>query len=164
MQCPTCEQPMSPRTVKGVTVDACAEGCGGLWFDRLELRRLDELREGDVSELLGLGSGPVPARAGRRTCPRCPQAWPLRSRLFHPTVKVEIDECPGCAGHFLDPGELHAIRAVNSSEAERERAARRIYAELYPTSRGRSPEVKKAEPAPAVGLFQGLFRALIPGD
>ena len=131
MNCPACGQGMRVEKVGGIAVDVCAEGCGGLWFDRLELRRLDELHEGDAADLLNFGAGKSGHReGGRLSCPRCTQKYPLIKRLFHPTIRVEVEECPGCAGHFLDPGELGEIRKSNRPEKEREEAARLIYRDM----------------------------------
>lgn len=163
MNCPACGQGMRVEKVGGVSVDVCADGCGGLWFDRLELRRLDELHEGDAAGLLSFGHGKAAHREGARLlCTRCPKQYPMIKRLFHPTIRVEVEECPGCAGHFLDPGELGEIRKGNSSEEEREVAARTIYremvgAQLETLRAGKPPEQAEAT------LLSGLFRALLPG-
>jgi uncharacterized protein len=162
MNCPACGQGMRVEKVSGIAVDVCAEGCGGLWFDRLELRRLDELHEGDAANLLNFGMGKSGHReGGRLACPCCTQKYPLIKRLFHPTIRVEVEECPGCAGHFLDPGELGEIRKSNRPEAEREEAARQIYrdmvgAQLKSLSTGKAPEQEESK------LLGGLFRALLP--
>ena len=46
MNCPVCEKPMVAEDFGGVQVDACRDGCKGIWFDWLELVRLDENHEG----------------------------------------------------------------------------------------------------------------------
>lgn len=51
------------------------------------------------------------AAQGQRQCPRCENTR-LR-RHFHDASRcVEIDSCPGCAGVWLDAGELERIREL----------------------------------------------------
>jgi uncharacterized protein len=38
------------------------------------------------------------------TCPKCGQ--PLKARSFQ---KIEIDQCTGCNGIWLDPGEIEQV-------------------------------------------------------
>ncbi len=162
MHCPACGQGMRVEKVSVITVDVCTEGCGGLWFDRLELRRLDELHEGDAAGLLSFGQGKSQHReTDRRNCPRCTPSYPLIKRLFHPTVRVEVEECPGCAGHFLDPGELGEIRKSNQPEAEREQAARKIYREMVGAQLESMRSRSEAEREEAT-MLSSLFRSLLP--
>jgi len=42
MECPACDNELTAIEVGEITVDACRNGCGGIWFDQLELNRLDE--------------------------------------------------------------------------------------------------------------------------
>jgi uncharacterized protein len=35
-------------TVQGITLEVCRGGCGGIWFDRYELMKVDESRESAV--------------------------------------------------------------------------------------------------------------------
>ena len=111
---------MQPRSLGPIEADLCSH-CHGIWFDRKELKEVDERKEP-----VELGSlpvqGPATAQAGRR-CPRCTQHYPLRSRLFHPAIAITVDECPGCAGIYLDAGELQKIRSKAGSEADRRKAA-----------------------------------------
>ena len=51
-------------------------------------------------------------------CPKCKDIVMMR-RFYSPKHIVEIDECPGCAGIWLDAGELDLIRALFSTESER---------------------------------------------
>ena len=45
MDCPVCANVLTTKTAGGITVDACEGGCGGIWFDRYELMRVDEADE-----------------------------------------------------------------------------------------------------------------------
>ena len=92
-----------------VAVDFCRAGCGGLWFDWSELARVDEPDEG-VGEALdaALECPAAPERARPLRCTRCD--IPMQEHRYQGVPRVLIDECYGCRGLFLDPGELRAIR------------------------------------------------------
>ena len=111
-------------------IDVCAEGCHGLWFDAGELAKLD---------LVGTGMGPALQRALAQRfqpsdedrnpldCPHCEEA--MNEVAYELACWVEIDECPGCEGIYLDAGELTRIRGRAPTEAEAARStARRIRA------------------------------------
>lgn len=123
MQCPACHRPLSPVIAGGVTVDACTNGCGGLWFDCFELRKFDEPHEHQGETLLSLVTARDPSVDcdRRRTCPRCAEL-PMMRHFWSAAHEVEIDECPGCGGVWLDGGELETIRGLFTSEDE-QRAA-----------------------------------------
>ena len=57
MNCPACKRVLEQLTVGDVTVDACRGGCGGIWFDNLELEKFDEPHEaaGEVLQMFNLG-------------------------------------------------------------------------------------------------------------
>jgi len=97
--------------VGAVTVDVCAGGCGGIWFDAFELQRVDEKHEVAGEWLTQIQRDPAlqidPSR--KRNCPRC-GGIKLKRHLFNPKSKVEVDNCPNCAGYWLDAGELEKIR------------------------------------------------------
>lgn len=41
LECPVCDNELIRKTVGGIAVDACEGGCGGIWFDRYELMRVE---------------------------------------------------------------------------------------------------------------------------
>ena len=52
-------------------------------------------------------------------------------RHFHSVKRgALVDECPRCAGFWLDAGELAAIRTEFATEKERKQAAQEYFAEL----------------------------------
>jgi Zn-finger nucleic acid-binding protein len=166
MNCPACGKLLSVVEVEPATVDVCKEGCGGIWFDRAELKKLDEAREGGGELLLELNQGKAVFRAERRRCPRCNPQHVLMTRLYHPTVHVQVEECPGCGGHFLDPGELGAIRSQAGSDIERKQAAGRIFQERFkvPMVMERIETQKEAEEVKDFGqllnwIFPGIWQA-----
>ena len=114
MKCPACDHQLSEIQVGAVAVDICQGGCGGIWFDAFELKRVDEVHEAAGEHLVKINRDskrPVdPLR--KRACPRC-DGIKLRRHLFNPRSKVEVDHCPNCAGYWLDAGELEKIREEN---------------------------------------------------
>ena len=72
MECPVCGNRLTRMTAGGITVDACAGGCGGIWFDRYELMRVDETHESAGEKLLDIERDPdlVVDRTRRLCCPR----------------------------------------------------------------------------------------------
>jgi hypothetical protein len=46
MNCPVCSKAMVEKDFGGVRVDVCQDGCKGIWFDWMELIKLDEQNEG----------------------------------------------------------------------------------------------------------------------
>jgi Zn-finger nucleic acid-binding protein len=111
MKCPACFNELTEVQVGAVKVDICHDGCGGIWFDAFELRRVDEQHEAAGDHLIHIQRDPKvivdPSR--KRACPRC-EGVKLQRHLFGPKSKVEVDHCPNCAGYWLDAGELEKIR------------------------------------------------------
>ncbi len=132
MNCPACGRELTQRTAGGVTVDACEGGCGGVWFDQLELQKLDDADEAAGEELLDVPRDPA-ARVdyeARWKCPKCPDTVMMR-HFYSPKRQVEVDECASCGGFWLDAGELTHIRDQYQSEAERKDAAGKFFDALY---------------------------------
>ena len=110
MKCPACFNPLTQQHLGSVTIDVCDGGCGGLWLDAFELQRVGPEVAGET------GSLPQIRRDAflrldltrKRDCPRC-EGVKLKRRFFSPKRRVEIDECPGCGGLWLDAGELDRI-------------------------------------------------------
>ena len=102
-----------------------------MWFARGELRAFDGPAGAAGQALLDLTREPsitVDVRQ-RRRCPRCPDSVLMR-HFFSAKRAVAVDECPTCAGIWLDAGELHRIRTEYGSEAERRQAARLCLEEI----------------------------------
>lgn len=108
MICPACSGELLARKAGAVEVDVCDGGCGGAWFDNFEMTRVDE--EGKriirgVPRDLAL----VVDKVSKRRCPKCSDQVLLR-RFFSRLRRTQIDECPNCAGVWLDAGEFEAIQ------------------------------------------------------
>lgn len=112
MKCPACRNELTPFHVRDVTVDVCQGGCGGIWFDAFELQKVDEDRETAYQPLLHIrrDESVVVDASRKRECPRC-AGIKLRRHFFSAKRRVEVDQCPGCAGYWLDAGELALLRA-----------------------------------------------------
>lgn len=117
MKCPACDQDLTEMELRGVKVDACHGGCGGLWFDAFELQRVDEQAEVSSEHLLRIQTNPKIRVdfSRKRDCPRCNDVK-LKRHFFSARRQIEVDHCPNCAGYWLDSGELEKIRAEKANE------------------------------------------------
>jgi uncharacterized protein len=122
-------------TVGGISVDVCRGGCGGIWFDRYELTKVDESHESAGEELLDLerDAGIEVDLRKRISCPKCAVVREVVMMRHFSSVrrKVSVDECPNCGGYWLDAGELAAIRTEFETEEERKQAATQYFSELF---------------------------------
>lgn len=137
MKCPACFNELTEVQVGSLAVDVCRDGCGGIWFDAFELKRVDQ--EGEVAgdSLLNVRRDPsvVVDPARKRECPRC-AGVKLHRHFFSARRRVQVDQCPNCAGYWLDAGELAAIReemsaGVNASEVRRTVTSTQVIRYLY---------------------------------
>ncbi len=125
MKCPACENHLSPVKAGNLLVDVCLGGCGGIWFDNFELQKLDDPEElagnllvrVNVADRKEIAANP----SKKRQCPKCGDIVMMR-HFFSSKRSVEVDECPNCAGYWLDAGELALIREEHQAEIERKRA------------------------------------------
>ncbi len=125
MKCPRTGANMKEVEINKVKVDI-SEGCGGVWFDNLEFEKFDEAHENAGDKLVDLmasfakGKGPVDLDK-RINCPRCADTVLMR-HFESPLRKIQIDQCPGCGGIWLDAGELKDFRKLFPTEADRKKA------------------------------------------
>ena len=126
MKCPSCYNALQSQPVGRTTVDVCQGGCGGIWLDAFELGQVDGAAEAvdDLVLSIEIDPGLQVDASRKRECPRC-AGVKLKKRFFSPRRLVEIDECPGCGGIWLDAGELEKIRA----ELEETRLVQRTQAQ-----------------------------------
>jgi hypothetical protein len=120
-------------TVEEVDLDVCVGECGGIWFDRYELTKVDEANESAGEQLLHIEKNSPDAsvdRERRIACPKCPDVVMMR-HFSSVKREVTIDECPSCGGFWLDAGELAAIRSEFATVEERERAAAQYFSEVF---------------------------------
>lgn len=134
MQCPACDNQLSPMEAGGVTVDICKGGCGGIWFDNYEFEKFDEPHETAGESLLNIERrGAVKDdQAGKHPCPKC-DGIVMQRHFVSVKHKVEIDECPMCGGIWLDAGELAETRTLYNTEEERKQAAATYFNDVFST-------------------------------
>ena len=153
---------MKEVQVEGVAVDVCEGGCGGIWFDWMELKKVDEPAEVAGERLLDVPRNLAldVDRQASRQCPRCPEQIMLR-HFASVKREVSVDECPACGGFFLDHGELNAIRGQFASEEDRSAAAQELFDQLFGDDLAR----KRSDSDAAVESSHRLahmFRFLLP--
>ncbi len=122
MKCPACGNQLVEITIHDVKLDVCKGGCAGIWFDSCELKKFDEPHEA-AGELLDIERDldAVVDQTQRYRCPKCIDMVMAR-HFFTVRHEIEVDECPGCAGFWLDGGELEMIRSQFDSEEARDEA------------------------------------------
>jgi Zn-finger nucleic acid-binding protein len=153
---------MTEINVDGVCVDVCRRGCGGVWFDRFELQKMDEEHEQAGERLLDIevdGALQID-HSETRKCPKCSDLVLMR-HFFTPKREIDVDECPGCAGIWIDRGELQKIRDQFETEEDRDRATRQYleqeFGDEFDDIRQESEErLEKAR------KFARLFRFICP--
>jgi Zn-finger nucleic acid-binding protein len=133
MNCPRCKSKMNVFENKSVKIDVCNEGCGGIWFDWLELKKMDEAHEADPAFLEKLAKTKTKSIniADKLNCPKCVKPQPMMRKFSSVKRQVEIDECPICAGFWLDAGELTHIHSEFKTEAERRAAAEKFVGDIF---------------------------------
>lgn len=111
MNCPRCAGNLNQEILKetniSIEVDRC-EGCGGTWFDKGELNKVEEVIEPVFFEMRKIPSE-IDQLAALH-CPTCELSPMLLKAEHHRDEKVIIDYCDTCYGVWLDKGELEAIR------------------------------------------------------
>jgi Zn-finger nucleic acid-binding protein len=169
MECPACSQTLDSREAAGISLDVCSGGCGGVWFDQFEFRKFDEAYEEAGTWLLELtGVRRVSGGSGASlVCPRCDGSV-LHRHFFSTNRRVEVDECPTCAGVWLDVGELRELRDQFPTEAARKEAAAEyfedVFGEQLAAMRAESEE-KRAKAARFAHMFRFITPSYyIPGD
>ncbi|MEW6201640.1 MAG: zf-TFIIB domain-containing protein [bacterium] len=120
MKCPVCKNEMSEQDFGGVRVDVCKNACKGIWFDWLELKKLDEKNEGFGNALMEAQKYPRINDEDRKkiNCPKC--GLPMHMHKYKSAKEINVDECYECGGFFLDSGEFKEIRDKFMSEKEEE--------------------------------------------
>ena len=116
MNCPACGHSLQPVQINGMSVNACRSGCAGAWFDQADVKRIAHPTDEEAEYFRNIERDPgvIVDFARRRRCPRCPDSVLMR-HYSSARRAVVVDECPTCAGIWLDAGELEAIRAERSS-------------------------------------------------
>ena len=162
MNCPVCQNEMEERTIGDVTIDICQGCCGGIWCDRYELQKLDEKHELDGEHLLDIQTDPgiVVDRSQQRVCPRCQDVTMMR-HFYSLKKQVEVDECGGCGGFWLDHDELEKVRNLYDSPEEQEEDTQRFLEQQYAVSLAELKAESEAD-LKRSQKFASLFRLFCP--
>jgi len=153
---------MTTTQVRDIAVDVCKGGCGGVWFDWLELKKVDEQYEAVGQDLLHVERDPDVQvdHERRRDCPRCEGIVMMR-HFASVKREIEVDECAKCGGYFLDYGELNQLRDQYATEDEREQAAESLFADLFDAGLEDLHDQSEAVAERAHGLAR-MFRFVLP--
>lgn len=162
MQCPRCSNELTVINVEGIDVDICENGCGGVWFDAFEFKKFDEPSEPAGEELLNVLQNPNIRvdQSQRIKCPKCDNIVMMR-HFFSIKQQVEIDECPGCAGIWLDAGELAHIRELFESEEARLQAAEEVFYKTFGSEMA-SQQASEEELLAKARRFANFFKWICP--
>lgn len=164
MKCPSCQNELTAQNISTVTLNACTHGCGGIWFDQFEFKKFDEPTEPNPVDSIRLN---LPTQAVKKSqdplrCPRCPDPRIRLHRHFSsPKRQVTIDECPQCAGVWLDVGELAQIRDEFPSEEARRQAAEKMADNLF-GGQMQAQAQKSQQTLQRAQSFANAFRFLCP--
>ncbi len=145
--CPACRKDMHMININGADLEACSEGCGGIWFDSAELFRLDTEEKGEGSEVLkklfslaAMGKTDTPEK---KECIKCGNK--MKRHEYREGSGVFVDECYSCGGLWLDGGELKSIHknpSVRASNLEREKMEKE-FSEKVQTEKQRLEEQQR---------------------
>jgi Zn-finger nucleic acid-binding protein len=163
MICPTCNGNLSQVSIEEIQLDVCKEGCGGIWFDNFELKKMDEPHEftdENLLELLAENFRIEHDQSKKRNCPKCQDVVMMRN-FFSIKQEVEIDHCPKCAGYWLDEGELYQIRNQYKTEEERRSAAISYFGEIFDGELSEAKETTQEE-ARKRQKVSNMFRLITP--
>ena len=109
MKCPKCKlENLKEIKINGIKIDRC-EHCGGLWFDRDELKIVRDHRDKNLSWLdfdLWKDENKLAVSGKSINCPR--DEKPL-FKIKCNSTDVMVDVCLECRGVWLDKDELDKI-------------------------------------------------------
>jgi len=162
MKCPACFNELQEMTFGDVALDVCKGGCGGVWFDNFELKKFDEPHEPAGEGLLNVEKNPDVNvdRSQRYKCPKCDDIVMMR-HFFSVKKKVEVDECPGCGGVWLDAGELEQLRGLFESEQERRQAGEEYFEKKF-GEHFKAMEAENEAKLAKTRKFSNMFRFICP--
>ena len=166
MNCLRCKTKMIVLENRSVKIDVCFEGCGGIWFDWMELKKIDESHEADAEFIKKISecSTKKVNLSEKLNCPKCPKQ-PMIRRFSSIKRKAEIDECPQCGGFWLDAGELVAIHSEYQNETEKEAATKKYITDLFVTNPVVAEEHNQVkEELDKIDKFKNALRFICPSN
>ena len=132
MKCLRCKTHMIILENRSVKFDVCYLGCGGVWFDWMEFKKIDESHEADPEFIKKISQCATKKihLSEKLNCPKCSKQ-PMIRRFSSVKKESEIDECPQCGGFWLDAGELLSIHSEFKNETEKKAAAQKYINDLF---------------------------------
>ena len=107
MQCPKCAQTMENANFRDVEFNRCIN-CGGMWFDMLELKELQQLEDSDQIDTGSASLGRQYNKVDRIQCPVCDT--PMIRMVDKNHHHIWYEACATCYGVFLDAGEFRDMK------------------------------------------------------
>ena len=107
MQCPKCAQTMENVNFHDVEFNRCIN-CGGMWFDMLELKELQQLEDSDQIDTGSASLGRQYNKVDRIQCPVCDT--PMIRMVDKNHHHIWYEACATCYGVFLDAGEFRDMK------------------------------------------------------
>ncbi len=161
MNCPACNNVLKALAVTGVKVLACADSCGGLWFEWNEIKKLKDRNPAAGEALLHVerAEGVHVFRDIQHPCPKCTQTL-LYRHFFNRRFRYEIDQCSKCGGFWVDVGWLAGLEAQSPSESGGQTAAayfKTLFEENIKPENLTHPDTQEA-----ARIIVQLFRFLTP--
>lgn len=109
MNCPNCGKQLKTTSYLSLKIEEC-NNCGGMWFDRDELRRAKDNQDADLQwldfELFEDKNEKYVKISSKKLCPK--DNAKLVSKTYAES-KVKIDVCEKCQGVWLDKSEFAKI-------------------------------------------------------
>ncbi len=128
MDCPSCGNALTLKEAAGIKARVCAEGCGGLWLERRQVKKIPDRLPGSGIEFLTVprAEGVHLFRDIEHPCPQC-QTTLLYRHCFDRDLEMEIDQCAKCAGFWLETGTLSDITNPDRTLKERSEKAEQFF-------------------------------------
>ncbi len=147
--CPACKKNLVTVTISEIEIEACMNGCGGIWFDAAEIFRFTASGTADngdnnLQKLLEFKPSPDTENREKLTCMKC--GIKMRRHEYREGSGIFVDECYDCGSIWLDGGELGAILdnpAVKLSNKEREDMAKDLKKKLEMEKINRAAEEER---------------------
>ena len=157
MQCPACGKDMKKVYISHAScnIDICVNGCGGIFFDNRELKKIDENSE-NIDEIINELSGKTFSKVDESTTRICPCCGGQMVKNYSSILQnIQVDECNICGGKFLDNGELFKIREEYETEEQR---VEDFLKKISPNS---FDDLPSSHPSPVKKLFDQVIMSRV---
>jgi uncharacterized protein len=158
LKCPACGKTMVDQDFGGVQAHTCANGCKGIYFDWLQMQKRDHKNQGFGDALQAALQSPRSNDTNRERlhCPKC--SLLMYRHQFALDKEVNIDECYGCGGMFLDSGELKELRDHSMSPQEEQAYLNKLVEDMPETKELERQEEKDEQRAEALAKYTRFLR------